>query len=81
MENNDRNSTSQNNRKSHDSFMIRMVVWFIALCIAGFVACVILGMLKMAIQTIVIIAAILMFFALLGWVAYEKIRNRSDDTR
>lgn len=62
--------------RSHDEFMLKMVGWFILLCIVGFIACVILGTLKVAIQAIVIIAAILMFLALLGWVAYEKMRSR-----
>lgn len=69
------------NKRTHDEFMIKLVVWFIALCVIGFIACVILGTLKIAIQAMVIVAAILMFIALLGWVAYEKIRNRIERDR
>ena len=69
-------STGRGDGQSRDSFMIKAVAWFIALCVVGFVACVILGMLKVAIQAMVIVAAILMFIALLGWVGYEKIKNR-----
>jgi len=68
-------------RASRGSVKIRLVFWFIVLCVAGFVVCVILGMLKMAIQAMVIVAAILMFIALLGWVGYEKIRNRNNPRR
>lgn len=75
--NNYKNIESQKRRDdSHDSFMIKAVLWFIALCVVGFIACVILGMLKVAIQAVVIIAVVLMFIALLGWVAYEKIKAR-----
>ncbi len=59
-----------------DSFMIKAVLWFIALCVVGCVVCIILGALKVAIQAVVIAAAVLMFVALIGWVGYEKIRNR-----
>lgn len=68
-------------RPSHDQVMIKAVVWFIALCVIGCLACVILSVLKIAIQAMVIAAAILMFIALLGWVAYEKVRNRIDSER
>lgn len=59
-----------------DKTLIKLVLWFIALCITGFVVCVILGMLKIAIQAIVIVAAILMFLILLGWIGYGRIRER-----
>jgi len=41
-----------------------------------FAAGIIPGALKVAIQAVVIAAAVLMFVALIGWVGYEKIRNR-----
>ena len=63
----------------HDGFMLKAIGWFILICIVGFVACVILGMLKVAIQAVVIVAAVLMFIALLGWVGYEKVKNRIGD--
>lgn len=68
--------TKREHDDRHDSFMIKAVLWFIALCVVGCVVCVILSMLKVAIQAMVIAAAILMFVALLGWVGYERARNR-----
>ena len=64
------------NNSDHDAFMIKAIGWFIVLCVVGCVACIILGTLKVAIQAMVVAAAVLMFIALLGWVAYEKTRNR-----
>lgn len=78
MEENDYKETDgrRQNDAKRDSFMIKAVLWFIALCAVGCVVCVILGALRVAIQAVVIVAAVLMFVALLGWVGYEKIRNR-----
>lgn len=64
------------NLNDHDRFMIKCVGWFIVICAVGFVACVILGFLKIAVQAVITVAAILMFIALLGWVGIEKIKNR-----
>ena len=64
-----------------DSAMLKLVGWFIVLCVVGVIACVILGTLKVAIQAVIIVAAVLMFIALLGWVGYEKIRNRIDENK
>lgn len=61
---------------SYDAFMLKCIMWFILLCAVGFVVCVILGMLKIAVQAIVIVAAILLFIGLLGWVGYEKVKKR-----
>lgn len=78
MEENDYKGTDGRRERDgkHDSFMIKAVLWFIALCVVGCVVCIILGALRVAIQAVVIVAAVLMFIALLGWVGYEKIRNR-----
>lgn len=62
-----------------DKFMIKLVLGFIVLCIVGFIACVILGTLRIAIQAMVIVAAVLMFIALLCWVAFEKIKRRIEN--
>lgn len=67
--------------RDRDAFMIKAVAWFILLCVVGCVVCVILGMLKIAVQAMLIIAAVFMFIALLGWVGYEKIKNRIDSRR
>lgn len=77
----DKDYVGRSGGQSRDSFMIKTVAWFIVLCVVGCVVCVILGMLKVAIQAMVIVAAILMFIALLGWVGYEKIKNRIDSRR
>lgn len=81
MEENDYKDMKVGKREEgrNDSFMIKAVLWFIALCVAGCVVCVILGALKVAIQAVVIVAAVLMFIALLGWVGYEKIKARMTD--
>lgn len=71
------NMDKKENRGSFDSFMLKCILWFILLCAVGFVVCVILGMLRIAVQAIVIVAAILLFIGLLGWVGYEKVKNRS----
>lgn len=68
--------TKREHDDRHDSIMIKAVLWFIALCVVGCVVCVILSTLKVAIQAMVIAAAVLMFIALLGWVCYERTRNR-----
>lgn len=72
-------SADKGSRKggSYDNFMLKCIGWFILLCVVGFVACVILGLLKVAISTVVIIAAILLFIGLLGWVGYSKIKKRN----
>ena len=72
----DFDTDKRTDRGSYDSFMLKCIMWFILLCAVGFVVCVILGMLKIAVQAIVIVAAILLFIGLLGWVGYEKIKNR-----
>lgn len=67
---------AQSSRHDHDVWLIKLILWFIGLCIVGFVVCVILGMLRVAVQAIVIVAAVLMFFILIGIIIRERIRDR-----
>lgn len=72
----DNNLTGDSGRYERDKFLVKLVVWFIVICAVGFVASVILGLLKIAIPAMVIIAVILMLTVLSCMMVYYKIRLR-----
>lgn len=59
-----------------DETLLKLVGWFILLCVVGSVVCVILGVIKAAIQALVIVAAVLLFIALGCSVIYWRIKAR-----
>lgn len=74
MENTDLQELKKKNDKR--SLLVKVLMWFIALSVVGCVVCIILGMLKVAIEAMVITAAILMFVALLCIVGYNRVRQK-----
>lgn len=64
-----------NGNDSRNDWKLKVVAWFIIFCVIGFVACVIMGILKTAIVAVVITGAVLLFLALLGAYGYEKLKN------
>lgn len=60
----------------HDSLMLKVVFWIIAIAVGGTLLCIILGALRYAIQTVLIIGGILLLIALAFAVFYERIKYR-----
>lgn len=64
-------STSDKDRKT-----LKIAFWIIVVAVAGTLLCIILGILKFAIQSVLIAGGILLIVALIFAVVYEKARNR-----
>lgn len=55
---------------------IKVLLWVFVIALAGIVLCAILGALKWAIETCLIIACVLIIICLIGVVIYNKVRYR-----
>lgn len=76
MGNNDYSSKRGNDDNRHDSIMLKVVFWIIAIAVIGTLLCIILGALRYAIQTVLIVGGIFLLIALVCVVFYEKIKYR-----
>ena len=64
-----------------DSFGMKFLIVLVGLMAAGIVVCVILAILKVAIQAMVIVAAILFFLALCGVIVYNYAKDKIYESR
>lgn len=72
------NKDGGNGRRNADRnmFRVKVLLWIFGIALAGIILCGILGALKWAIETCLVIACVLIIICLIGVVIYNKIRYK-----
>lgn len=74
----EKENTQSDNKKD---FQLKILLWLLGVIIAGSLVCLILGLIKAAVNALVVIAGVLLALALVVFFIYERGKWRLDTNR
>lgn len=76
-----KNTTENSTGLERQPLGLKILLWFTAFMIVGGAICIILGALKWAIQSAIVVGAVLLVIGLLFTVAYQSLRRKINQAR